>query len=46
MLAPTELEALLVAQGLLKRYEDMWRDRFDRMAQLIQEADEKKEKDS
>ena len=42
----TELEALLGAQGLLKRYEDMWRDKFDRMAQLIQEADEKKEKDS
>ena len=42
----TELEALLGAQGLLKRYEDMWRDRFDRMAQLILEADEKKEKDS
>ena len=41
----TELEALLGAQGLLKRYEDMWRDRFDRMAQLILEADEK-EKDS
>ena len=42
----TELEALRIAQGLLKRYEDMWREKFDRMAQLIQEADEKKEKDS
>ena len=41
----TELDALRIAQGLLKRYEDMWRDRFDRMAQLILEADEK-EKDS
>ena len=39
----TELEALRIAQGLLKRYEDMWRDKFDRMAQLI---DESKEKDS
>ena len=40
----TELEALRIAQGLLKRYEDMWRDRFDRMNQLLQ--DEAKEKDS
>ena len=40
----TELDALRIAQGLLKRYEDMWRDRFDRMNQLLQ--DEAKEKDS
>ena len=39
----TELAALRIAQGLLKRYEDMWRERFDRMAQLIEES---KEKDS
>ena len=42
----TELGALLIAQGLLKRYEDMWRERFDRMAQLISETAETKEKDS
>ena len=36
----TELGALLIAQGLLKRYEDMWRERFDRMAQLIEESKE------
>jgi len=42
----TELEALRIAQGLLKRYEDMWRGRFDRMAQVIQESEETKEKDS
>ena len=40
----TEVDALRIAQGLLKRYEDMWRDRFDRMNQLLQ--DEAKEKDS
>ena len=39
----TELEALRTANGLLKRYEDMWRERFDRMAQLIEDS---KEKDS
>jgi len=39
----TELEALRIAQGLLKRYEDMWRERFDRMTQLLEES---KEKDS
>ncbi len=42
----TELEALRIAQGLLKRYEDMWREKFDRMAQLIAETGEAKEKDS
>jgi DNA-binding transcriptional ArsR family regulator len=36
----TELDALRVAQGLLKRYEDMWRERFDRMAQLIDDSKE------
>jgi DNA-binding transcriptional ArsR family regulator len=42
----TELDALRIAQGLLKRYEDMWREKFDRMAQLIAETGEAKEKDS
>src|SRR6188508_413874 len=37
----TELEALRIAQGLLKRYEDMWREKFDRMARLIEETKEK-----
>ena len=39
----TELQALRIAQGLLKRYEDMWRERFDRMAQLMSESSETKE---
>jgi hypothetical protein len=39
----TELGALLIAQGLLKRYEDMWRERFDRMAQLIEETKENRQ---
>src|SRR5215213_8689647 len=33
----TELNALLIAQGLLKRYEELWHDRFARMAQLLKE---------
>ena len=37
----TELESLRIAQGLLKRYEDIWRERFDRMTQLIDETKEK-----
>ena len=37
----TELESLRIAQGLLRRYEDLWRERFDRMTQLIDEAKEK-----
>src|SRR5215213_1291381 len=37
----TELEALRIAQGLLKRYEDMWRGRFDRMTQIIVDTKEK-----
>ena len=32
--------SLRIAQGLLKRYEDMWREKFDRMAQLIEETKE------
>ena len=39
----TELGALLIAQGLLKRYEDMWRERFERMTQLIEESKENDE---
>jgi DNA-binding transcriptional ArsR family regulator len=37
----TELEALRTAQGLLRRYEDIWRERFDRMSLLIDESKEK-----
>ncbi|MFP5343459.1 MAG: ArsR/SmtB family transcription factor [Candidatus Limnocylindria bacterium] len=31
----TNLEGLRVARRLLDRYEQLWRDRFDRMTQLI-----------
>lgn len=34
----TSLEGLHVAQRLLDRYEQLWRDRFDRMTQLITES--------
>jgi len=32
----TEVDALRIAQGLLKRYEELWQGRFDRMTQLIE----------
>jgi DNA-binding transcriptional ArsR family regulator len=35
----TNLEGLRVARRLLDRYEELWRDRVDRMAQLMKEAD-------
>jgi DNA-binding transcriptional ArsR family regulator len=34
----TEVAALRVAQGLLKRYEELWEGRFERMAQLLDEG--------
>jgi DNA-binding transcriptional ArsR family regulator len=34
----TNLEALRVARRLLDRYEELWRERVDRMDQLISEA--------
>jgi DNA-binding transcriptional ArsR family regulator len=36
----TNVEGLRVAQRLLDRYEQLWRDRFDRMTQLITESHE------
>jgi DNA-binding transcriptional ArsR family regulator len=36
----TNLEALRVARRLLDQYEDLWRDRVERMTQLITEAKE------
>jgi DNA-binding transcriptional ArsR family regulator len=39
----TNLEALLVARRLLDQYEDLWRERIDRMTQLITEAEGTKE---
>lgn len=36
----TNVEGLRVAQRLLDRYEQLWRERFDRMTQLITEAHE------
>ena len=35
----TNLTGLLVARRLLDRYEDLWRDRIDRMADLVAEND-------
>jgi DNA-binding transcriptional ArsR family regulator len=34
----TNLEALLVARRLLDRYEDLWRERVERMNQLISDS--------
>ncbi len=34
----TNLEALRVARRLLDRYEELWRERVDRMSQLINES--------
>lgn len=36
----TRLEGLRVAQRLLDRYEELWRDRFDRMADLLESTEE------
>jgi DNA-binding transcriptional ArsR family regulator len=36
----TNLEGLHVAQRLLDGYEQLWRDRFDRMTQLITETEQ------
>ena len=35
----TNLEALRAARRLLDRYEELWRDRVERMAQLMKEGD-------
>jgi DNA-binding transcriptional ArsR family regulator len=35
----TNLEGLRVARRLLDRYEELWRDRVERMAQLMREGD-------
>jgi DNA-binding transcriptional ArsR family regulator len=39
----TNLEGLRVAQRLLDRYEQLWRDRFDRMTQLITDTQQETE---
>jgi len=39
----TNLDALRVARSLLDRYEELWRDRFARMADLIAETKETKD---
>ena len=39
----TNLTALLVARRLLDQYEQLWRDRFERMANLIHETREETE---
>ena len=39
----TNLDALRVARSLLDRYEELWRDRFARMADLIGETKETKD---
>jgi DNA-binding transcriptional ArsR family regulator len=36
----TDLEALRVARRLLDRYEDLWRERIDRMTDLVTDATE------
>ena len=36
----TRLDGLRVAQRLLDRYEELWRDRFDRMADLLASTEE------
>jgi DNA-binding transcriptional ArsR family regulator len=36
----TNVEGIRVAQNLLDRYQDLWRQRIDRMTQLINETDE------
>jgi DNA-binding transcriptional ArsR family regulator len=39
----TNLEGLRVAQRLLERYEQLWRDRLDRMTQLITDTQQENE---
>jgi DNA-binding transcriptional ArsR family regulator len=39
----TELDALRIAQGLLKRYEELWEGRFERMTQLLEDSTQDKE---
>ena len=41
----TELDALRIAQGLLKRYEELWQGRFERMSALLDEDKQEKEID-
>ena len=36
----TRLEGLRVAQRMLDRYEELWRDRFDRMTDLLASTEE------
>jgi DNA-binding transcriptional ArsR family regulator len=36
----TELEGLRVAQRLLDRYEEIWRERIDRMSSILEEGKE------
>ena len=36
----TNVEGIRVAQNLLDRYQDLWRQRIDRMTQLINETNE------
>jgi DNA-binding transcriptional ArsR family regulator len=35
----TEMGTLLIAQGLLKRYEELWQGRFERMSRVLDETD-------
>ena len=42
----TELAALRIAQGLLKRYEELWDGRFERMTQLLEEDRKQEETDT
>lgn len=35
----TEMQNLAIARGLLDRYQELWRDRFDRMNQLLTERE-------
>jgi DNA-binding transcriptional ArsR family regulator len=39
----TNIERLGIARRLLDRYEELWRGRFDRMAELLNESNETKE---
>jgi DNA-binding transcriptional ArsR family regulator len=39
----TSVERIRVAQDLLDRYQELWRGRFDRMAELINETKETQE---
>ncbi len=35
----TEMQNLAIARGLLDRYQELWRDRFARMSQLLQDKE-------